>query len=217
MTANKGFDKLDAVPCAAPASTSIAHGNLKFPCTLKEIAKSEGLNYNTLKNKYFALKVQPIYHGFDVQPLKTDRGMITKFGYQCIMDYVNQVVREFKSYSEYVSEVQSLLTKTKITDSEIVDGEIVEEIPGSELQSLSIVPIKYGQKDYFQLSVETSENINLFRQLREEMITQFIKNEISNDHELGIYIGKKKVEAIQQGIVEGTNEMLVKKSDDGNS
>ena len=104
----QGFQDSDATqieinaPSAAP---------LTLPATLKAIADYEGLSYNTLKNNYFAPKIEPIYQGFECTALKTENGkFITEFGYQAVKRYVLKVVNGKQDYTAYRAEVQSKLT-----------------------------------------------------------------------------------------------------------
>jgi hypothetical protein len=99
---NKGAsDATGATPNNAP---------LTLPATLKEIAEYEGLNYSTLRNKYFSPLIEPIYEGYECPTLRSENGkFITEFGYQAIKRYVMKVVKGKQDYSAYKAEVQSKL------------------------------------------------------------------------------------------------------------
>ena len=116
MFDTQGFQGLDApqiqndAPSAAP---------LTLPATLKAIADYEGLSYNTLKNNYFAPKIEPIYQGFECPALKTENGkFIAEFGYQAIKRYVLKVVNGKQDYSAYKAEIQAKLTPIAVAEPE---------------------------------------------------------------------------------------------------
>jgi hypothetical protein len=118
MLDTQGFQPTDAettIPDAAPIAPDAAP--LSLPASLKAIADYEGLNYNTLRNNYFAPKIEPIYEGFECPALKSENGkFITEFGYQAIKRYVLKVINGKQDYSAYKAEVQAKLTPIAVDE-----------------------------------------------------------------------------------------------------
>lgn len=112
----KGFEGSNATVVQGDATGAAP---LDLPASLKAIADYEGLSYNTLKNNYFAPKIEPIYEGFECPALKTENGKyITEFGYQAIKRYVLKVVNGRQDYSAYKADVQAKLTPIATVEPE---------------------------------------------------------------------------------------------------
>ncbi|MBW4662457.1 MAG: hypothetical protein KME15_27740 [Drouetiella hepatica Uher 2000/2452] len=139
---------------------AVSAAPLQLPATLKEIAEYEGISYNTLKNNYFAPKIEPIYSGFECPALKSENGkLITEFGYQAIQRYVMKVVKGKQDYSAYMSDVRSKLSPLQAPDP--IEPEATQKSSSTALvrRSSTLARRSYTQHDSSALVSEIEADV----------------------------------------------------------
>ena len=72
---------------------------LSFPMTMSAVAAeiSRSLkficNSNTLKSRWMPDKIMPVFEGLDIPDIKTDKGLITDFGYAVITETISRCIK----------------------------------------------------------------------------------------------------------------------------
>ena len=72
---------------------------LSFPMTMSAVAAeiSRSLkficNSNTLKSRWMPDKIMPVFEGLDVPDIKTEKGLITDFGYAVITETISRCIK----------------------------------------------------------------------------------------------------------------------------
>ena len=90
----------DVHPLETPSKRSISNPEsaLKFPATVKAVSETlnqAGLkcNPNTLKGRWMNERVLPVFDGLDVPEIKTEKGLITDFGYAAIAEVIARCIQ----------------------------------------------------------------------------------------------------------------------------
>lgn len=79
-------------------STNEFETTLQFPATVKAVSEAlnrAGLkcNPNTLKGRWMNERILPVFEGLDVPELKTEKGLITDFGYSAIAEVISRCIQ----------------------------------------------------------------------------------------------------------------------------
>jgi len=82
----------------AKRSTIEFETTLQFPATVKAVSEAlnqAGLkcNPNTLKGRWMNERILPVFEGLDVPEIKTEKGLITDFGYRAIAEVIRRCIQ----------------------------------------------------------------------------------------------------------------------------
>lgn len=93
-----------AVTSVKPLETEVKQNTehfeteLQFPATVKAVSEAltrTGLkcNPNTLKGRWMNERILPVFEGLDVPEIKTEKGLITVFGYSAITEVISRCIQ----------------------------------------------------------------------------------------------------------------------------
>lgn len=175
---------------------------LTFPTTLKEIATYEGISEASLRNKWFAPKVVPIYQGYECPSLRSENGKyITEFGYQAFKRFYLKVIKGRMDYSAYVAEIQAGLNPLPSEPSD----QQQEEQPAKGTSAIvraksAIVPKDYKQASSELLTKEISEDVERIVSIGETNLNLFEQALAARFDARGEEVGAILFERYQSGI-----------------
>jgi hypothetical protein len=99
------FNELESpVTTVNPIETQVKQQNpehetaLNFPATIKAVSEKlneKGLvcNPNTLKGRWMNERILPVFEGLDVPEIKTEKGLITDFGFTAIAEVISRCIQ----------------------------------------------------------------------------------------------------------------------------
>lgn len=179
---------------------------IKFPASMKQVCqqiKCEfdfGFNENTLRSRWMPEKILPIYETLEVPAIKTDRGLITEFGFQVIRDYLVHTVipdsgkdidrMSLEAYAEYV---HTLYPKAEYKVRSPQGRGFLDEEEYRQPGSLTL----WEKGDVSTEVEQRKQNADLAGQRLQESVSSYADVFLSQFDILGQQLGARALERIQ--------------------
>ena len=144
---------------------------LSFPMTMSAVAAeiSRSLkficNSNTLKSRWMPDKIMPVFEGLDVPDIKTDKGLITDFGYAVITETISRCIKGENGFK---------IAPETLRD-EMIERYGVKPVKDSLKDSLDLLERSKHQKDQAVADKESSDLALVTAQSKAEILLEALR------------------------------------------
>ena len=144
---------------------------LSFPMTMSAVAAeiSRSLkficNSNTLKSRWMPDKIMPVFEGLDVPDIKTEKGLITDFGYAVITETISRCIKGENGFK---------IAPETLRD-EMIERYGVKPVKDSLKDSLDLLERSKHQKDQAVADKESSDLALVTAQSKAEILLEALR------------------------------------------